>query len=168
MGTCGTSVLLRHGLTSIYSSLAKSKPTWPSPEELAFKAKVYFCRTKIHGTITQSLWMELGSWYVEPSQPQRIKSGLKTNFKLFPSHSAHQSSSHKFSKIYKISPDTNSHETKHTHTNTKHGIFKELVPSVLPLLKKFIGLGQAGIANWKCLHIFCILWQTSVFTRCLL
>ena len=29
---------------------------------------------------------ELVSWYFEPSQPQRITSGLKTNFNLSPSY----------------------------------------------------------------------------------
>ena len=33
------------------------------------------------------------------------------------------------------------------HTNIKHKIFKELVPSVLPLLKKYIRLGHAGIVE---------------------
>ena len=37
----------------------------------------------------------LVSWCFEPSQPQRIPSGLKTNFTLSPSHSFHKSSFHK-------------------------------------------------------------------------
>ena len=36
-------------------------------------------------------------WYFEPSQPQRIISGLRPNFNLCPSYSAHKSSNHKFS-----------------------------------------------------------------------
>ena len=40
-----------------------------------------------------------GSWLVgwcfEPSQPQRITSGLKTNFILYPSYSLHESLYHK-------------------------------------------------------------------------
>ena len=32
-----------------------------------------------------------------------------------------------------------------TYTNIKHKIFEELVPLVLPLLKKHIRLGHAGI-----------------------
>ena len=37
----------------------------------------------------------LVSWFFEPSQPQRITSGLNTNFTLSPSHSFHKSSYHK-------------------------------------------------------------------------
>ena len=41
---------------------------------------------------------------------------------------------------------TNLHKTKHTQiSNIK--IFKELVPSVSPLLKKHIRLGHAGIVD---------------------
>ena len=55
-------------------------------------------------------------WYFEPSQPQMIISGLKTTFSLSPSHSAHRSSNRKFSKVYKVSPDTDSHKNKsYTH-----------------------------------------------------
>ena len=69
----------------------------------------------------------------EPSQPQGIISGIKANFSLSPSYSAHKSS-----KIYKISSDTNVYDTKiHIiYTNVMHTIFKEFVPSVMPLLKK--------------------------------
>ena len=49
--------------------------------------------------------------------------------------------------MYKISPDTNSHKTIYTNKNTKHNIFEELVPSVLPLLKKQIRLRHAGIVD---------------------
>ena len=59
----------------------------------------------------------LVSWYFEPSQPQRITSGLKANFNLSPSYSAHKSSNHKFSKNYKINPDTN--DIKHVYKNIK-------------------------------------------------
>ena len=38
---------------------------------------------------------QLVSWCFEPSQPQRITSGLNTNFTLSPSHSFHKSSCHK-------------------------------------------------------------------------
>ena len=62
------------------------------------------------------------SWYLEPSQPQRIASGLKTNFSLSPDYSAHESSHHRSSKIDKISPDTNLYKTKtyiHKHQTQK-------------------------------------------------
>ena len=68
----------------------------------------------------------------------------KTNVSLSPVYSAHKSSNHIFSKNYKISPDTNLYET---HTNIKQKIFEELVPSVLPLLKKHITLGYAGVVG---------------------
>ena len=51
---------------------------------------------------------KLVRWYFEPSQPQRISSGLKTNFNPSPSHSAHKTSNHKFLRIHKISPNKNS------------------------------------------------------------
>ena len=62
---------------------------------------------------------QLISWYFEPSQAQRITSGLKqtkTNFNLSPIYSAHKSSNYKFPKNHKTSPNTNVHETKHTQT----------------------------------------------------
>ena len=63
-----------------------------------------------------TLLQKLDSWCFEPSQPQRIISGLKTNFNLSPSYSAQKSSNHKFFKIYKISPDTNVYQNKtYTH-----------------------------------------------------
>ena len=34
---------------------------------------------------------------------------------------------------------------KHTYTNIRHNFFEELAPSILPLLKKHIRLGHAGI-----------------------
>ena len=54
-------------------------------------------------------------------------------FDLSPIYFAIKSSNHNFSKKYRISSDTN---LQKTCTNIKHKIFKELVPSVLPLLKK--------------------------------
>ena len=52
---------------------------------------------------------KLVGWYFEPSQPQRVTSGLKTNFNLSPGYSAHKSLNYKFSQIDEISPDTNLH-----------------------------------------------------------
>ena len=54
-------------------------------------------------------------------------------FNLSPVYSAHKSSNHKLSKNNKINPGTNFQKI---YTNIKHKIFKQLVPSVLPLLKK--------------------------------
>ena len=65
-------------------------------------------------------------------------------FNLSPIYSARNTSNHKLSKNHKISPDTN---LQKTYTNIKHKFFKELVPSVLPLLKKHIRLGHAGIVD---------------------
>ena len=45
--------------------------------------------------ITVRLKVSLDSWCFEPSQPQRITSGLNTNFTLSPSHSFHKSAYHK-------------------------------------------------------------------------
>ena len=49
-------------------------------------------RTCHHRRSTNS---QLVSWCFEPSQPQRITSGLNTNFTLSPSYSFHKSSYHK-------------------------------------------------------------------------
>ena len=46
-----------------------------------------------------------------------------------------------------IKTKTQTHIKNNTTTNIKHKIFKELVPSVLPLLKKHKRLGHAGIVN---------------------
>ena len=56
------------------------------------------------------------------------------------------SSNHKFPKTHKISPNTTLHITRHTQ-NIKHKIFRELVSSVLPQLKKHIRLGHADIVD---------------------
>ena len=54
------------------------------------------------------------SWYFEPSQPQRITSGLKQSSVclLFTLHTSHQTKNSL--KKHKISPDTNLHCIKHT------------------------------------------------------
>ena len=65
--------------------------------------------------LQQKLWgevSELVSWYFEPSQPQRITSGLKTMFNLSAIYSACKSSYHKLSKTHQISPDTCLQKTK--------------------------------------------------------
>ena len=84
---------------------------------------------------------QLVSWYFEPSQPQRMISGLKASFNLSPSYCAHKSSSHKFSRVYKISPGTN-HIKQNIDTQTSNTkiVFEEIVPSVLPLYKKHVRL----------------------------
>ena len=45
--------------------------------------------------LLQSMKAPCNSWCFEPSKPQRITSGLKTNFALSPSYSFHKSSYHK-------------------------------------------------------------------------
>ena len=55
-----------------------------------------------------------------------------------------KSSKHKLSKNNKINVDTNVWKT---YTNIKHIFLEELVPLVLPLLKKHIRLGHAGIVD---------------------
>ena len=54
------------------------------------------CSDDSHSTNLLLTWLRyLVSWRFEPSQPQRITSGLNTNFTLSPSHSFHKSSYHK-------------------------------------------------------------------------
>ena len=71
-------------------------------------------------------------------------------FNLSPIYSARKSSNHKLSQNHKISPGTHPHKTNNTQ-NIKHNIFEELVPLVLPLLKKkkkkHIRLGHADIMD---------------------
>ena len=66
-----------------------------------------------HRHVTKTWFEQFVSWYFAPSLPQRIRSELKTNTTLSLCYSAHKSSNHTFSKIYKISPDTNFYKTKH-------------------------------------------------------
>ena len=90
----------------------------------------------------------LVNWYFEPSQPQRITSRLKTMFNLSLIYSALKSSNHKLVKKHKISPVHKSDFTQNkTYTKIEHKIFKELVPSVSPLLKKHIRPGHTCIAD---------------------
>ena len=92
---------------------------------------------------------DLLSWCFEPSQAQRIILGLKTNFSLSASYSAHKSTNHKFSKIDKISPDTNLFKTKHTYTNIKQIFFRRMSPFSMALFKNKVHKrpGHAGIAD---------------------
>ena len=71
----------------------------------------------------------------------------KNKLNLSASYSANKSSNHKFSKIYRIGPDTNIYKTKHRYTNVKDKIVEDSDPSVLPLLKKDARLGHAGIVD---------------------
>ena len=65
---------------------------------------------------------EVVRWYSEPRQLHRITPGLTTNFSLSQSYSVHKSTNHKFSKIYKISHDTNLYKqvNQNVHTKTSH------------------------------------------------
>ena len=99
--------------------------------------------------------------YVESSQPQRITPGLKqilicllltlhtshqtTNY-LSPIDSSHKSSNHKLPQNTK-SVLTQIYIYNKRYTDIEHNIFEELVPSVLPLLKKHVRLGHASIVN---------------------
>ena len=71
------------------------------------------------------------SWYFEPSQPQRITSGLKqTSICLLFTHLL-------FTEVIKQQNQSGHNFTYNkTYTNIKHKIFKELVPLVSPQLKK--------------------------------
>ena len=86
----------------------------------------------------------LVNWYFEPRQPQRITSRLKTMFNVSPVYSEHKSSNHEFSKKDKISPDTSQNKA---YAKVIHKFYEELVPLVLPLLKKHLRLGHSGIAD---------------------
>ena len=81
-----------------------------------------------YAIVTVQCTSHLISWYFEPSQPEKIISGLKTNFNLFPNYSAHKSPNHKFCKIYKISPATYLKKIKHIHTNIKHNFVRRISP----------------------------------------
>ena len=65
-------------------------------------------------------------------------------FNLSPIYFAREPSNQKLSINHKISHDTNLHKT---YTNIEHKIFEKLVPSVSPLLKKHIRLGDTGIVD---------------------
>ena len=80
----------------------------------------------------------------EPSQPQRITSGLKTNFSL--SLTTLHTSNQTTDSPKPPKPALTQIYTKHTQTPNK--FFEELVHSILPLLKKKeIRLGNAGIMD---------------------
>ena len=97
----------------------------------------------------------LVSWYFEPSHLQRITSQLKTMFNLAAIYSAHKSTNHKLSINPKIRHDPNLHKTKHTvYTNIGHKIFKELVPLVSPLLKKYIRLAHSFILTIPSIYLY--------------
>ena len=66
--------------------------------------------------------------------------------KEHPIYSARKLSNHKLFKNHKINP-VHKFTYNKTYTNIKHKIFKELVPSVSPLLEKHIKLGHAGILD---------------------
>ena len=89
---------------------------------------------------------EFVSWYFEPSLPQKTTSGLKQTSicLLFTLHTSHQTTnSSKTTKSFL----TQIYISNKTCTNIKHKIFKELVPLVLPPLKKHIRPGHAGIVD---------------------
>ena len=81
----------------------------------------FLCSHDLDKVLHKKIWV---SWYSEPSQPQRITSGLKSTFNLSPIYSASQSSNHKFSNIYKISLNTNLHK-QNIHTQTSNITFSK-------------------------------------------
>ena len=86
-------------------------------------------------SLTKNDTRKLISWYFEPSQPQRITSGLKQTSicLLFSLHTSHQTTY--FPQTTK-SVLTQICIYNKAYKNVKHRIFEELVPSVLPLLTK--------------------------------
>ena len=136
---------------------------WSSYEILEEFVHLDYSAWKLH---FRTVVRFLVGWYFEPSQKQSITSGLKkqTNFNLSPIYSSRKSSNHKFPKNHKISLDTNLHKPKR-HINVKHKIFQELVPSVLPLLKKKKMLGYAIFAHFR---IPVSLHNKNALLRCLI
>ena len=74
-----------------------------TPQNCVEESQLYtFLKLFLKGTIPQETYfcpihkrLYLLSWCFKPSQPQRITSGLNTNFTLSPSQSFHKSSYHK-------------------------------------------------------------------------
>ena len=88
-----------------------------------------------HCTLIFTLLNQLVSRYFEPSQPQRITSRLELMFNLSPTFLP----SMQVIKPQIIQKQQNQSRHKCTENTQKHhkqNIFKELVPSALPLLKK--------------------------------
>ena len=85
-------------------------------------------------------------WYLKPSQPWRIMSGLKTNFNLSPSYSAHKSSNYKFSTSTKTSHDKSIQNKAHIHEYQTQN-FQRINPFNIAPVKKLIRLGYTGIVD---------------------
>ena len=105
----------------------QSQKLWRQTNIFVWEKYLPICHSRWELSIISSMatfiWVSwLFIWYFEPSQPQRIVSGLKTNFTLSPNYSAHKSSNLKFSRLYKISPDTN-YTQQNIHTHTSDTIF---------------------------------------------
>ena len=71
------------------NSYRNQNPT--TPFKITSNKKTHFYRTA-RLTVLKNSVHQLVSWYCEPCQPQRIISGLKTNFILSPGYSFHKSS----------------------------------------------------------------------------
>ena len=106
----------------------------PRPPELQIRESGF-------GILNQYLW--LVSWYFEPSQPQRITSGLKqTSICLLFTHlviySSHESSNHKFPLKKKRSKNQPWHNFTYNKTNTKHQTqnFRRISPFGIASVKK--------------------------------
>ena len=126
---------------------------------------------------TNTAVTRLFCWYFEPSQPQRITSGLKQTSICLPIYYAHKSSNHKFSKNHKISPGTNLHNPKTCNRNRKlHQNCWQLYPDTVEIgdcLKgpyyewtdlKNNNNKQKKPNKWM---ILILLWLTELFLRCL-
>ena len=91
-------------LTAVKGQQAAVSQQFPSEPRAGIKGLVDWKKErkgKSTGDLHQAalsntaLNLQLVSWCFEPSQPQRITSGLNTNFALSPSYSFHKSSYHK-------------------------------------------------------------------------
>ena len=82
------------------------------------------------------------NWILMSCQLHRVTSGQ--------SNSGHkQTHTHTYTHIYIYQPSVKSiYKTNHfTNIKNQTRIFKELVPSILPLLKEHIRLGHAGVVD---------------------
>ena len=107
----------------------------------------YQCTTNIMKVSVQSI-SQIVSWYFQPSQPQRISSGLKTMSNLFPFfifffYPARKSSNHRLSRTTKSVLT----QMYRKHTQTSNIFFRRISPFGIAPVKKHIRLGHAGIVG---------------------
>ena len=121
---------LKHQLTDFHTALrptintllaitSSSLVVWPKLQALA-------CSTASFSRVHQ--FSQLVTWCSEPSQPQRLTSGLETNVNPPPTCSAQKSWNR---KILQNPQDLSRHKWKTKHTNTKHRFSKKWIAYAL-------------------------------------